>query len=169
MKTIFAILTMIFILSACASTNDKSDTGTKGNVDLSDVRAVDQKDIPELDVDAGNIKQGKKYTFEYQFSGDVDIFPELKSFLDALAEYQLENIGMGVRITGHSDNTGTFDQNQSRAAQRAKNISDYLLAKGIQISRIYYTSRGAMSPIASNETDTGRRKNRRIEIEVFAK
>jgi len=71
-----------------------------------------------------------------------------------------------VIVTGHTDSTGTAAHNQTLSEARAKAVSDYLIAHGLNAARIHARGKGASEPIATNDTPEGRAKNRRVEIEV---
>ena len=71
-------------------------------------------------------------------------------------------------IEGHTDNVGEDIYNQSLSEQRAHEIEDYLIRKGINDSRMKTKGYGERQPIASNDSESGRQLNRRIEIALFA-
>ncbi len=107
-----------------------------------------------------------KKTFNYSKSATVDLSKEMRTYLDQVAVYLKENPGTLLGITGHSDNQGTFIQNDARAKKRADNVAKYLMKKGISLRRLLASGKGSIQPIASNKTETGRRKNRRVEIKI---
>jgi outer membrane protein OmpA-like peptidoglycan-associated protein len=71
-----------------------------------------------------------------------------------------------VNIQGHTDNTGADDFNLKLSYLRAKEIYNLLIAKGVKESRITFEGYGKSRPIATNETEEGKLKNRRVEIEI---
>ncbi len=71
-----------------------------------------------------------------------------------------------VEITGHTDSVGNANYNQSLSVVRAQNVADYLIAQGVDRSRITVDGYGELRPIASNKTASGRAHNRRVEIEM---
>lgn len=71
-----------------------------------------------------------------------------------------------VRITGHTDSTGSEKYNQKLSEARAKAVADELMSAGIKASRITAMGKGELEPIASNDTKDGRKMNRRVEIDV---
>ena len=71
-------------------------------------------------------------------------------------------------IEGHTDNVGEDIYNQSLSEQRAHEIENYLMRKGISDARMKTKGYGERQPIASNDSDNGRQLNRRIEIALFA-
>lgn len=72
-----------------------------------------------------------------------------------------------VNIQGHTDNTGADDFNMRLSYLRAKEIYNLLIAKGVEESRITFEGYGKSRPIATNETEEGKLKNRRVEIEII--
>ncbi|MCL4108712.1 UNVERIFIED_CONTAM: hypothetical protein GTU68_007030 [Idotea baltica] len=74
-----------------------------------------------------------------------------------------------IRISGHTDNVGEEDDNLVLSEQRAKSIYDYLVQKGIEPDRLTFEGKGESAPIANNETEEGRKKNRRTEFTIEKK
>lgn len=72
-----------------------------------------------------------------------------------------------LRIVGHTDNVGDAAQNKKLSEERARSCYDYLIAQGIDSSRLTYLGMGETQPIASNETEQGRELNRRVEFELY--
>jgi outer membrane protein OmpA-like peptidoglycan-associated protein len=71
-----------------------------------------------------------------------------------------------VAVEGHaSRERGTLDEtNQRLSEDRAKNAADVLVGNGLSRDKVTWKGLGSSTPIASNDTEEGRRKNRRIEI-----
>ena len=88
----------------------------------------------------------------------------IESNLDDIARFLLENPGFAVRIEGHSDNQGTFAQNEQRANDRARNAVNYLISKGVPSSRIFSRGRGSVAARVPNTSPTNRAINRRVEV-----
>ena len=84
--------------------------------------------------------------------------------LDKLASQLEYNSLMKIEIRGHTDNVGNTSKNQTLSEQRAKAVLDYLVAKGIEASRLSFKGFGSSAPIASNDKEEGRKKNRRVEF-----
>lgn len=74
-----------------------------------------------------------------------------------------------VALTGHTDNTGTPESNKQLSMARAEAVKGLLVQDGIDGSRITTQGAGQNKPIVSNDTEEGRAKNRRIELEVTKK
>ena len=69
-----------------------------------------------------------------------------------------------VDVIGHTDNTGAEAYNQALSARRAHAVNDLLLAHGIAFDRTRAFGRGELEPVASNESESGRAQNRRVEV-----
>ncbi|PLX09706.1 MAG: hypothetical protein C0596_01415 [Marinilabiliales bacterium] len=89
--------------------------------------------------------------------------------LDGFIEFMNDNPGVKVEIRGHTDNTGSYQGNINLSNQRAKSVYDYLVAHGINSSRLKYRGYGPDKPIASNDNEDGRAKNRRTEFFIIEK
>ncbi len=72
-----------------------------------------------------------------------------------------------VLIVGHTDATGSADYNQGLSQQRAGSAADFLIGQGIPPQRITTLGKGEGEPIATNETEYGRQRNRRVEVAIF--
>ena len=84
---------------------------------------------------------------------DRDVVPELK------ADPRLR-----VIIEGHTDSVGSDEYNMELSGRRAGAVSKYLVSKGIDSTRLQAKGLGETQPIASNDTEEGRAKNRRVEL-----
>ncbi|MEA3275608.1 MAG: OmpA family protein [Pseudomonadota bacterium] len=92
--------------------------------------------------------------------------PEMEVALDDLARRVKESKGEEqLTIVGHTDGVGSQDYNLGLGQRRADSTMDYLVtAGGLNPARIGTESRGKHDPVATNETDEGRAKNRRVEV-----
>lgn len=97
-------------------------------------------------------------------TGSADLLPESSSRLDTVAEFMTYTKGARIEISGHTDNQGSSKTNKKLSQKRAQACRDYLIKKGIDGSRIKAVGRGDEQPIAPNDTEEGRQKNRRIEV-----
>lgn len=118
-------------------------------VEFSTVKAVEKGQLIKLE----NIlfEQGSYELSESSFKD-----------LDRLAEMMQENPNMKIQVNGHTNNIGI--KNLEISEQRAKAVVDYLMDKNISNTRLKYRGFGDTHPIASNETEDGRKQNRRVEI-----
>ena len=84
--------------------------------------------------------------------------------LDRLASTLRDRPGRNVVIEGHTDNVGSEQSNQGLSERRAQSVQTALQQRGVGSSQIIAVGRGESSPIDSNESDSGRRQNRRVEL-----
>ncbi len=96
----------------------------------------------------------------------ADIKPNLRPVLDRFATTLNQNPATTVSIIGHTDNTGSDAINQPLSVERAAHTRDYLTTRGVSATRIVVEGRGENEPIASNDDNAGRARNRRVEIYV---
>lgn len=86
--------------------------------------------------------------------------------LDNVVIALLENPTVSIRVDGHTDSSGNSEVNLTISKQRAQSVLDYLVNAGIDENRVDANGYGDQFPIAPNDTEAGRIKNRRIEIKV---
>jgi len=97
-------------------------------------------------------------------TGRYDIRPNLRPILDQFAQGLAQQPSTEVRIVGHTDNVGSDALNNSLSVNRAQSARDHLVARGVNANRIRIEGRGEREPVADNATESGRARNRRIEI-----
>ncbi|MCS6984784.1 MAG: OmpA family protein [Leptospiraceae bacterium] len=88
--------------------------------------------------------------------------------LDRLRSILETNPKMKIEIGGHTDNIGTDQFNLALSQRRAEAVRDYLIKKGIAPERIIAKGYGASRPVASNSTEAGRAKNRRVVFTILS-
>jgi outer membrane protein OmpA-like peptidoglycan-associated protein len=84
--------------------------------------------------------------------------------LNTLAQNLVNNPSIKIQIIGHTDNVGSDVDNQILSEARAKSVADALVLRGIAQERVSYLGLGESQPIADNETEEGRKTNRRTEF-----
>ncbi len=97
-------------------------------------------------------------------TGRADIKTNLRPILDQFAQGLSGQPNTEIRIVGHTDSTGSDAINNPLSVNRAVSARDYLSSRGVDSRRVQVDGRGSREPIADNNTDAGRAKNRRIEI-----
>lgn len=88
---------------------------------------------------------------------------ELKLILKLLDE----NPDIEIEVHGHTDNVGSVSDNKQLSLNRASSVQSYLIENGVKDDRIKIKGFGQSKPIADNDTEKGRRRNRRIEIKIL--
>ncbi|MGD2134352.1 MAG: OmpA family protein [Maricaulaceae bacterium] len=91
---------------------------------------------------------------------DQSFFPVLNDVAAVFVEYPATR----VEITGHADSRGDEQYNLELSHQRALSVGNYLISRGVAGNRIYAYGAGENQPIATNDTEVGRARNRRVEI-----
>ena len=99
-------------------------------------------------------------------TGRAEIKGNFAPVLDRFAAGLRDNQNTDVQIVGHTDSTGSDAINNPLSVDRATSTRNYLTARGVSGSRIETEGRGSYQPIASNNTEDGRARNRRVEIFV---
>ncbi|MBL7901109.1 MAG: OmpA family protein [Bacteroidia bacterium] len=115
-----------------------------------------------------NIKVGEKVSLSNIFfeNGKYYLLPESFAELNKLSQYLIRHPEIEIRINGHSDNSGFAFKNQRISELRAREVFEYLIKKGVQ-NKMYFKGFGSSMPIAENNTESGRAKNRRVEFEII--
>ena len=96
--------------------------------------------------------------------GQSAIRPNFRPVLDNFAQSLQQNPSSSVTIIGHTDATGSAATNEPLSLQRADATRDYLVSRGVASNRFQIDGRGSREPVANNDTDAGRARNRRVEI-----
>ncbi|MFJ7282017.1 OmpA family protein [Pseudomonas sp. NPDC099000] len=95
-----------------------------------------------------------------------DLSPSAQSQLDALMS-KLQNADVvSIKVIGHTDGVGSDEYNQALSERRASSVAAYLLSQGLAPNKLTSEGRGESQPMADNETDEGRAKNRRVELHI---
>jgi outer membrane protein OmpA-like peptidoglycan-associated protein len=98
--------------------------------------------------------------------------PKLSSIRTGSAK-ELERLGQAIKfdyrvrsikIIGHSDDTGSKEENEKLSVSRAKTIESFLIAQGISTDQITVEGVSSAEPVATNKSEAGRQLNRRVEI-----
>ena len=114
------------------------------------------------------IKVKDRTTIDVKFkTNKADIVPKYDGELAEFADVLKKNPDLNVTIEGYTDNVGTAKYNKKLSQRRAESVKKYLVDKfGIDASRLKAVGYGLEKPIASNKTEEGRKKNRRVEAVV---
>jgi len=98
-------------------------------------------------------------------SGSAQIPDYSAPFLDKAAEIiKVGPSGMTIEVAGHTDNTGDAASNLALSQQRADAVRNYLIQKGVPAAELTAKGYGDTKPVATNETEEGKFRNRRIEF-----
>ncbi|MGB4771712.1 MAG: OmpA family protein [Chitinophagaceae bacterium] len=110
--------------------------------------------------------EGRVVFYGIYFDTDKAILkPESAPTLTSIAEYLKQHPSIKVFVVGHTDNTGAYAKNQSLSRDRANAVVNELVTKyGVSKGQLIAEGVSSLSPMASNNTEEGRAKNRRVEI-----
>ena len=95
-----------------------------------------------------------------------DLTPSAQSQLDALMG-KLQNADVvSIKVIGHTDSVGSDAYNQALSERRASSVAAYLLSQGLDPNKLTSEGKGKSQPVADNDTEEGRAKNRRVELHI---
>jgi len=123
----------------------------------------------ELNIPLQPIEAGGTVVLENVFF-DTDKFilkDQSKVELQKLIEFMLHNKEVKIQISGHTDNTGDKQKNITLSDNRAKSVTEYLIAKGIAKERLTYKGYGDSKPLVPNDSETHKAMNRRTEFMIL--
>jgi outer membrane protein OmpA-like peptidoglycan-associated protein len=100
-------------------------------------------------------------------TGSAELKPESQAELNRLRDMLVENPTARIQINGHTDNKGADAANQTLSENRANSVREYLIQQKIDSSRLESKGFGESQPIDTNDTETGRKNNRRTEFVVL--
>ncbi len=148
--------------------NGESYFPVSGSVDLRGAKsaqhAVENITAPSIaEMEKENVAVSLKNLFFDHAQSTLK--PESFTQLAQLVAF-MKNTPHRIELAGHTDNVGAAQYNLSLSRDRANAVRQYLLQQGCDGSRIEALGLGMSSPIASNETDSGRAQNRRVEIRI---
>lgn len=111
------------------------------------------------------LNSGNSLTLYINFeTGKSVIVNESQTIIDEIYKMMTENPALKITIEGHTDNAGSKASNQTLSEQRAASVKLALVKKGISDNRMISAGFGQDKPIAANDTEEGKAKNRRVEI-----
>jgi len=109
---------------------------------------VNLPDGVTFDVDSSTLKPQFRDTLN-QIGGSMNQYPN--SLID---------------VYGHTDSTGSDAYNQALSERRASTVANYLVSQGVSAARVRSQGFGETMPVATNDTEEGRQRNRRVEIKI---
>lgn len=104
---------------------------------------------------------------DYSFDVDsAELSFDARTTFDKIADVFKDYDKTAVHVVGHTDSTGTDEYNRKLSERRASTVANYLATQGVNPSRMVTWGRGESEPVAGNDTETGRARNRRVDIVV---
>jgi outer membrane protein OmpA-like peptidoglycan-associated protein len=124
-----------------------------------------------VDLEIQPIELNKSYRINDIYFGfnKFDLTGESQAILDQLTEFLNENPKIRIEIQGHTDNIGKDAENLKLSENRSRSVFNYLVTKGINKERLTFKGFGKTMPVAGNDTEEGRAKNRRTVFVITAK
>jgi len=147
------------------------DTDGDGILDKEDecpsVKGVaENKGCPKIEAAAQEILKTAFDDLEF-VAGSAVIKEASNNSLNDLAGLLLKKPEWKIQISGHTDNVGNDQANLILSKKRAESVKTYLVSKNVPAERVKTLFFGKTKPIAPNETEEGRQKNRRVEMKIF--
>ena len=177
---LLGLLAWWLISTFCASCCDKDQTNNQplGNFISSDLPTGVNLNIPEFgienkflslivsdrDSDEPTWIDFDRINFE---TGSADLSISSQEQISNMAEILTAYPDISIKIGGYTDNTGSDEINLTISQQRADSVRNALIGKGIEESRLEAEGYGSQHPIATNDTEEGRAKNRRIAVRIL--
>ena len=127
------------------------------------------QNIPGAKVE--RVGEGIQVTFASGLLFDFDsdrIRPEAATNLRNLASSLDKYPNTDLLIVGHTDSVGADSYNLSLSDRRARSAAEYLASQNVARARLRTAGRGETEPVATNDSDTGRGQNRRVEVAIYA-
>lgn len=159
---------MVFAAFAGNAADARAGNRVQVLVDILDKGTMEKRMVTvvakEMAVNIG--RDGRQVIYGILFDFDkADIKPESKAQLDEIAALMKANPALKVFIVGHTDTQGTIEHNLGLSQRRAEAVVRALSTQyGIAPTRMVARGLGAFAPVATNDSEDGRAKNRRVEI-----
>ena len=106
----------------------------------------------------------KGVTFEFN---QTRLRPDAETILDWATEILKKYPDMQVEVSGHTDNIGSDSYNQKLSEGRAQSVRSYFVSKGVPETQMTAKGYGESEPMADNESEEGRERNRRVELRIL--
>lgn len=157
------------------ASSDFTISGKKNNY-LSSIEKISTQNLNrsttlyvKLILDIEQTQLGKSIVLNkiYFETGKSEVNKIASADLDKLILFLNDNPTLKLEISGHTDNIGSQATNNKLSLNRAKSILNYLVQNKIDAKRLTAIGFGSAKPIESNETQSGKSKNRRVEIKVI--
>ncbi len=132
------------------------------NKRLEDIIVFDEEGV-KIERDGGNLILSMPELILFDFDKYI-IKDSIKPSLDTLARALEENRDIYIKIDGYTDFIGTESYNLDLSVKRARAIKNFFVARGVVSNNISIEGYGEQNPLASNQTASGRAKNRRVEF-----
>lgn len=130
------------------------------------------EELEELEgAEVERVGEGIKITFDsgILFGFDsADLSPAARDNVRQLAETLKKYEDTNILIEGHTDSKGSDSYNKNLSEKRAESVASMLASLGVKDARVTEVGYGETQPVAENDSEEGRRLNRRVEVAIFA-
>lgn len=127
--------------------------------------AADYAMVERIDKDTIKVSLSSEASFAV---GSATLKSAMKPALNRIASVMSNYDKTAVHVVGHTDSTGSAESNQVLSERRASSVAGYLRGQGVSDNRLYTEGYGESEPRASNDSEDGRRMNRRVEMFINA-
>ena len=162
-----SLLSMTLALSGCGSSSKKASDDSNASVSATEDMGSSLEDI-QLNADSDSGKAGPLKTVYFAFNSSTLSY-DTREALNNNAEFLKANSSVKVEIEGHCDERGSVQYNLALGERRAKAVRDYMIAMGVEGSRMTTISFGKERPIAFGHDESAWNQNRRANFVVTAK
>jgi outer membrane protein OmpA-like peptidoglycan-associated protein len=168
--SILLLLLIAGILFYLTNGKEKEETVSQEEivlpVEVEEANSLSPLDEIKYQIAAGENTEGKSVSFhEILFEKDSDeLLSESEVYLNEVFQIMTDIPALKLLIVGHTSSEGDDNYNLKLSTKRALSVSAYLQNQGINSDRLSTEGKGSASPVSSNETEEGRRLNRRIEF-----
>lgn len=123
----------------------------------------------DLDVTLESLDAGNQATMKNIFfaTASAELREDSEAELDQLEELLTKNAALKLEISGHTDTDGSAEFNKTLSQQRAIAVRDELVKRGIDQARLTAVGFGDLRPVADNDSDANKARNRRTEVKVL--
>lgn len=134
--------------------------------------ALEKELITDFNFSSKDLKKdNSSLTFSFAINFEFDRYEtndgESLAVLNELSRFLKLHSDLQMSISGHTDNYGSNEYNIDLSLKRAAFAKEYLIDSGIEVTRLSFKGYGDDKPVADNVTENGRRKNRRLEFEIY--
>lgn len=136
------------------------------NLDLKNINFYQElvRDLYLVPIEKGQTIKLNNIFFEF---GKFDLLNDSFAELERLNKLLMDKPYIRIEIQGHTDNIGTMERNLDLSRKRAQSVANYLTSKGISTSRMVVRGYGPKKPVAPNDSEENRQKNRRVEFTIL--
>lgn len=127
-----------------------------------------EKYIPELDIAKVNIGQALRIN-ELSFDADsTNLRSENFEILDEVYDFLVKHSTVTIEIGGHTNTIPPHEYCDKLSTARAKSVAEYVVARGIDKSRVTYKGYGKREPLTESKSSSARKKNQRVEVKILS-